>query len=336
MSLRNKSSKELLQLTKKFIPPLLPTFHKGQAGRIAVIGGCEDYTGAPFFSAHASLLMGCDLTHIICEKLAAPIIKSYSPDLMVHPYLYELLNVPEGIEPDKWVLEKVMPKIELLLGRIHVVVLGPGFGRDALMIKTLEKIIQLLKSKGIPMILDADALYLVSQNPDLIANYDKLILTPNVVEFQRLAKGLGLEDEIDSTDEAGLLGKISSKLGGVTILQKGSRDLIVNGDNYIKVSDIEGSLKRVGGQGDSLTGCISTLLAWGFASYKPGLWPELKVDATEKLTDQELMMLSCFSGIYIVRTSAKLLFEKYGRAMQTSNLHEFIGKVYDETFGFDT
>lgn len=63
------------------VPPMLESFHKGkiratfcyfqaanisagQLGRVAVIGGSEDYTGAPYFSAMASAKLGCDMVHI--------------------------------------------------------------------------------------------------------------------------------------------------------------------------------------------------------------------------------------------------------------------------------
>jgi len=59
--------------------------HKGQCGRIAILGGCEEYTGAPYFAATAALRGGADLAHIFCEKSAATAIKAYSPDIIVHP-----------------------------------------------------------------------------------------------------------------------------------------------------------------------------------------------------------------------------------------------------------
>jgi ATP-dependent NAD(P)H-hydrate dehydratase len=42
---------------KKALPPMDKHMHKGQAGRIGVIGGCEEYTGAPYFAAKSSLLL---------------------------------------------------------------------------------------------------------------------------------------------------------------------------------------------------------------------------------------------------------------------------------------
>ena len=70
--------KELLSKVYKMVPPMLESFHKGstswndfpraaltgcagQLGRVAVIGGSEDYTGAPYFSAMASAKLGCDM-----------------------------------------------------------------------------------------------------------------------------------------------------------------------------------------------------------------------------------------------------------------------------------
>ena len=53
-------------------------------GNIGIIGGSFEYTGAPFYCAMSSLRAGCDLSHIFCHKDAS-IIKSYSPDIVVHP-----------------------------------------------------------------------------------------------------------------------------------------------------------------------------------------------------------------------------------------------------------
>jgi ATP-dependent NAD(P)H-hydrate dehydratase len=75
-SLASQSRKELLSKARQLVPPMLDSFHKGkfpnaftyqtnlktgQLGRVAVIGGSEDYTGAPYFSAMASAKLGCDM-----------------------------------------------------------------------------------------------------------------------------------------------------------------------------------------------------------------------------------------------------------------------------------
>jgi ATP-dependent NAD(P)H-hydrate dehydratase len=67
------------------IVPLSFDSHKGSSGRIGVLGGSAQYTGAPFYAAMASLKAGADLAHVFCAQEACLAIKSYSPELMVAP-----------------------------------------------------------------------------------------------------------------------------------------------------------------------------------------------------------------------------------------------------------
>jgi ATP-dependent NAD(P)H-hydrate dehydratase len=55
------ATKDVISKVQRMIPPMLEKFHKGQLGRVAVIGGSENYTGAPYFSAMASARLGADL-----------------------------------------------------------------------------------------------------------------------------------------------------------------------------------------------------------------------------------------------------------------------------------
>ena len=76
-----------VQYAKKFlVPPLTHANHKGQHGRIGIIGGSVDYSGAPFYAAQSALRFGADLSFVFCAKQAAGPIKSYSPELMVFPF----------------------------------------------------------------------------------------------------------------------------------------------------------------------------------------------------------------------------------------------------------
>ncbi len=71
---------------KSIIPPLIPSNHKGMMGRIGVVGGSKDYTGAPFYGADGALRFGADLTFVFCSNEAAIPIKCYSPELMVSAF----------------------------------------------------------------------------------------------------------------------------------------------------------------------------------------------------------------------------------------------------------
>ncbi|XP_010182325.1 PREDICTED: ATP-dependent (S)-NAD(P)H-hydrate dehydratase-like, partial [Mesitornis unicolor] len=82
-----KDMENIFQLVRNVIPPLTGKKHKGQDGRIGIVGGCQEYTGAPYFAAITALKVGADLSHVFCTKDAATVIKSYSPELIVHPVL---------------------------------------------------------------------------------------------------------------------------------------------------------------------------------------------------------------------------------------------------------
>ncbi|XP_073877514.1 ATP-dependent (S)-NAD(P)H-hydrate dehydratase isoform X10 [Macaca fascicularis] len=186
-----KDMENTLQLVRNIIPPLSSTKHKGQDGRIGVVGGCQEslrsapylehsrcretagitYTGAPYFAAISALKVGADLSHVFCASAAAPVIKAYSPELIVHP----VLDSPSAVdEVEKW------------LPRLHALVVGPGLGRDDVLLRNVQGILEASKARDIPVVIDADGLWLVAQQPALIQGYQKAVLTPNHMEFSRL------------------------------------------------------------------------------------------------------------------------------------------------------
>jgi len=72
------------QQLRVLVPPLVATSYKGSSGKVGVVGGCFEYTGAPFYAALTALKLGADLSHVFCDEAAAVPIKSYSPELIVH------------------------------------------------------------------------------------------------------------------------------------------------------------------------------------------------------------------------------------------------------------
>jgi ATP-dependent NAD(P)H-hydrate dehydratase len=77
----------LIEEIRAFIPPLAQHLHKGASGKLGVFGGSAEYTGAPYFVAISALRTGADLAHVVCTQAAATAIKSYCPDVIVHPLL---------------------------------------------------------------------------------------------------------------------------------------------------------------------------------------------------------------------------------------------------------
>ncbi|KAI6708810.1 hypothetical protein JHW43_008654 [Diplocarpon mali] len=314
----SRDTLDILRKVRKMIPPMLQKFHKGQMGRIAVIGGSEDYTGAPYFSAMASARLGADMSHVICEPQAGQVIKTYSPNLMVHPLMRQSTHASDSDSASS-----IAKGVIDLLPRLHVLVIGPGLGRDQLMQDTCAKILEAAREKNMPFVLDADGLNLAQTRPELVQGYRECILTPNVVEFERLCKSKGIHTS--GLDAGTGAEKLSKAFGGVTIIQKGAKDYITNGERTF-VGDLEGGLKRSGGQGDTLTGSVATFLGWRKA-YLDKLW-----DHEGDLDAAELLVLAAFGGSAITRESSRLAFAQRGRSLQASDLTDEVYPAFTNLF----
>lgn len=237
---------------------------------------------------------------------------------MVHPLLRSTTSIQENDSNEDTNPKSLAEPIISFLARLHALVIGPGLGRDTLTQKIVAEVMKEARSRSIPFVLDADALLLVQEEPDLVRGYKECILTPNVVEFSRLAKAVGVDEDVtkQGTDSGAACKRLSKALGGVTIIQKGGQDNISNGEENV-VADTEGGRKRSGGQGDTLTGSLGTLLAWRKA-YHDGLW-----DTEEKggkMSSTTTLLVAAWAGSTITRECSRRAFASKGRSMQASDL----------------
>lgn len=171
---------------------------------------------------------------------------------------------------------------------------------------------------------------MIQQRPDLVKGNQRAVLTPNVVEFKRLCKALGVEEK-EEKDEWGMARRLSEALGGVTIVQKGPSDMICNEKHHFK-ADNDGGLKRCGGQGDVLSGILGTTLAWGH--YSIPTIRKLALDKGDKslegpspLPAAEVTPLAAYLACTLVRECSRRAFDQHGRAMQTSDMLDHIGET---------
>ena len=176
-----ESPSPLLATLRLLVPALTAERYKGQAGKIAVVGGCADYTGAPYYAAISALKLGADLSHVFCSDAAATAIKSYSPELIVHGCLKE--GQPEARDAQVQAVCKWFPAITAL-------VVGPGLGRDETLQAVAEGIIERAIAESIPCVIDADGLAIVVRKPALVQGSKWTVLTPNRPEYQRLSQAV--------------------------------------------------------------------------------------------------------------------------------------------------
>ncbi|XP_057192657.1 ATP-dependent (S)-NAD(P)H-hydrate dehydratase isoform X2 [Triplophysa rosa] len=302
-SLGTTAMDNVLPLVRNTIPQLTSKKHKGQDGRIGIIGGCQEYTGAPYFAAISALKAGADLSHVFCTKDAAPVIKSYSPELIVHP----VLDSPNAVE-----------EIEKWLPRLHSLVVGPGLGREDMLLKNAKEIIERSKLRSIPIIIDADGLWLVAKEPSVIQGYHKGILTPNVMEFSRLYEAMHHEP-LDSNDHKRSAQQLSIAMGNLTLVLKGEEDIITDGKNMLKCSQ-EGSGRRCGGQGDLLSGSLGVFAHWAFSSSS---------DATKGMNPS---LVAAFGATSLTRQCNRQAFHKHGRSTTTSDMIQEISSAFKKLF----
>lgn len=300
----------MLAKVQAIVSPLLPELHKGQAGRVGVLGGCREYTGAPYYASMSSMRLGCDMSFTICAPEAAQVIKGYSPDLIVHPALDASKS-----------MEEVREELKALFARLHSVVIGPGLGRDASMQSFARVAIEVAREANLYSVIDADGLWLVQNAPAVVQGYRRAILTPNVVEFGRLCRAM----RIDAGEHAAK--ELSVALGGLTILEKGRTDRIATPRGVVEC-DLEGGLKRCGGQGDLLSGTLGTFLAWAkrFEERKA------QGEALPDLDFDELPMLAAYGASCVTRTASRRGFARLGRSMLANDLLSEIGPAYGDLF----
>jgi len=258
------------------------------------------------------MLLGADLGHVICDPDAGTVIKTYSPDIIVHRIL-----TPNYDE------DSLKEELKGLLSRLHTLVVGPGLGREEYMQKAAKMAITIAKEQEMFIVIDADGLWLVQNHPEIVQNYPRAVLTPNVVEFGRICEKLGIDQKEDVDN---LAKQVASKLGHVTVVQKGATDVISNGYEVLKCEE-EGGLKRTGGQGDVLSGTIGTFLAWA-KNYEAGVGRDENPIQVERMP-----ILAALGGATVTRTCSKLAFKKVGRAMQTSDVIKEVGPSYEYHFG---
>ena len=265
-------------------------YHKGQAGKIGVVGGCSEYTGAPYFAAMSALRMGADLAHVFCAEGAGQVIKSYSPELIVHPYLREGVKdvtvIVDGEEVhavtyDEDAVFEAMERTTPWLHRMDAIVVGPGLGRDPTMSEIAKRIIAFAHERDVPVVIDADGLRVLMEDQGLIGA-GHAVLTPNKAELGRFSAQIA-QSRGDPPPETTMAQAryVTSQLDGPVVVAKGEVDIVAldvdigesTGKVWHRIShrrhlvcDEPGSPRRCGGQGDVLAGAIATFLAWATRS----------------------------------------------------------------------
>jgi ADP-dependent NAD(P)H-hydrate dehydratase len=214
--------------------------HKGIQGHALLIGGSYGKIGAVCLSSKAALKTGCGLVTAFTPKCGYEIVQISIPEVMV------LTDVQE-----KFISNITFDIVPQAIG------IGPGIGQEQATQKAFH---EFLKSNKTPLVIDADALNILSQNKSWLSLLQpKTIITPHPKELERLIGKWNSEPEKFEKTIA------FSKQYHLIIVMKGAPTHIIDGDTIFENTTGNAALATAG-SGDVLTGMITSLLA---QSYEP-------------------------------------------------------------------
>ncbi|WP_394749608.1 NAD(P)H-hydrate dehydratase [Spongiimicrobium salis] len=258
--------------------------HKGSYGHALVIGGSHGKIGAVNLASRACLTAGSGLVTAYVPKCGYIPLQTSLPEAMVLTDSHEecITHIDFDITPT-------------------VIGIGMGLGQDE---KTQKAFADFLSRITAPMVLDADALNILSQNPQLQAEIPaESILTPHPKELERL---VGVwKDDFDKLEKTK---QLSKELNSI-ILIKGAHTIVVYQDHgYVNTTGNPGL--ATAGSGDVLTGMITGLLAQGYPPLQAAIF-----------------------GVYLHGRAADIAVETYGyQALTASVVIDYIKEAFLDLF----
>jgi ADP-dependent NAD(P)H-hydrate dehydratase / NAD(P)H-hydrate epimerase len=230
--------------------------HKGNYGHVLVIAGSTGKGGAAGLTALAALRMGCGLV-----TLALP--ESCQKAFEFHPL--EVMTIPA---PETKVGTLALSAKQLLLDHsrgMSAIAIGPGLSTEP---ETVQLINELLPQIDCPLIIDADALNTLSQNPDTLTQLkSNAILTPHPKEMSRIT---GMETSKILTKRIACARNFAQKYS-VNVVLKGAATIISQPNGLTTINPTGNPGMATAGSGDVLTGIIASLVAQGFSSSKAAI-----------------------------------------------------------------
>ncbi len=266
------------------LPKRVNNSNKGTYGRVAVIAGSKNMSGAAFLCSKAAYSTGAGLVKIYTHESNRTILQSQLPEAVMMTY-------------DDY--EGALACIEDALQWATVIVVGPGLGVDTVSERMLY---ELLMNAEVPMVVDADALNILSNNIELLRTSSvQIIMTPHMKEMSRLIQRP--VEEIAKNRFA--IAREFAKKMQVTLVLKDAKSIATNGGQQTYMNLAGNNGMSTGGSGDVLAGIIAGMLAGGLT-----------------LADAARM------GTYVHCRAGDLAAEHKGNyAMLASDIISYIGEV---------
>lgn len=230
-------------IAQSMLPGFRAGYHKGDRGRIVVVGGGPGLAGAARMAARAAFAAGAGFVHLVAPESSVAVFAAAEPDLQT---CVQPLEAPLG------------PTATALIEKADAVIVGPGLGQHA----TRDALVVEVASRAKALVVDADALSAFTGRGEALRDAlagRAAVLTPHLGEFRGLAPDLASEAAVDPWGAA----HAAADRLGATLLLKGVPTVVARpGRTPLTVAAGNPGL-ATGGSGDTLSGFIATFLAQG-------------------------------------------------------------------------
>jgi ADP-dependent NAD(P)H-hydrate dehydratase / NAD(P)H-hydrate epimerase len=229
---------------RELIEPRTADSHKGDFGRVTVVAGSVGKAGAAFLAGMGALRSGAGLVTVATPAACLPIVAPMAPELMTEPLADEAGGVAASA------IDRLMELAQ------DVIACGPGLGRTR---AASDFVRALIDRATVPLVLDADALTLLADEPDRLVGKDDrdVIITPHPGEMARLAGSSIDEVQANRLEVAADFAAAHR----VYVVLKGHRTVIATPTGRIFINPTGNPGMATAGTGDVLTGMVAAWLA---------------------------------------------------------------------------
>lgn len=237
-------------LNENALKPRKDSTHKSDYGRLYVVAGSVGLTGAAYLACTSALRCGSGLITLACPDELNSIMECKLTEVMTKP-----LKSKDG-----HISQNAIADILSDIKKSDVCLLGPGLSRNEDITAITDVIIS---NSSVPMVIDADGLYALSKNMDVLYSAKQsIILTPHIGEFSYLT-GLNTAEILNDTKKHGTE---FAKKYGVTLVLKSHKTIVCTPDGKCFENILGNPGMATGGTGDVLSGCIASFLGQGLST----------------------------------------------------------------------
>ncbi|KOA19622.1 bifunctional NAD(P)H-hydrate repair enzyme Nnr [Clostridium homopropionicum DSM 5847] len=231
---------------KSFITESIPVrgnhSHKGDFGRVSIIAGSRDFTGAAYIATEAAVRSGSGLVTLCCHDSIKEIMCNKLIEAMTVSF-------------------KDRERLNDVLMKSDAIAIGPGMGDSVETFKILKDVIQYTNC---PIVIDADGINVLKNNLNILKEKkNKVVLTPHLGEMSRIT---GIPADTIKRNRVDIA-KSFAKEYNVIVLLKGFKTVITDGDTLV-INSTGNSAMASGGMGDCLTGIITSFIGQGLEPLK--------------------------------------------------------------------